>query len=77
MSWSLVLSPLPAHPSQTGAEGRPCNQLMVVEKVKIANEFYFAILMDREAMGPILVASRSVRSAKAFWLSSSFLILSR
>jgi len=31
---------------------------MVVEKVKIANEFYFAILMDREAMGPILVASR-------------------
>jgi succinyl-CoA synthetase beta subunit len=42
---------------QTGAEGRPCNQLMVVEKVKIANEFYFAILMDRESMGPILVAS--------------------
>lgn len=54
--------PLTSHashsPLQTGAEGRPCNQLMVVEKVKIANEFYFAILMDREAMGPILVASR-------------------
>lgn len=42
---------------QTGDRGRPCNQLMVVEKVQIAQEYYFAILMDREANGPVLVAS--------------------
>eukprot|EP00040_Diaphanoeca_grandis_P004887 m.30488 g.30488 ORF g.30488 m.30488 type:complete len:448 (-) comp16294_c0_seq1:576-1919(-) len=42
---------------QTGAEGRPCNSVMVVEKLKIQHEYYFAILMDREHMGPIVVAS--------------------
>jgi len=42
---------------QTGAAGRPCNSVLVVEKLKIAHEFYFGILMDREHMGPVIIAS--------------------
>ena len=32
---------------QTGAAGRPCNAVFVVERVDLAREFYFAILYDR------------------------------
>ena len=42
---------------QTGEAGRPCNGVFVVEKVEIAKEMYFAILMDRASGGPMLVAS--------------------
>ena len=42
---------------QTGEEGRICNKLLVVEKLKIIEEYYFAILMDRVTMGPVVVAS--------------------
>jgi len=42
---------------QTGEEGLPCNKLLVVEKLKIIEEYYFAILMDRVTMGPVVVAS--------------------
>ena len=42
---------------QTGEEGRICNKVYVVEKLNIIKEYYFAILMDRVSMGPVIVAS--------------------
>lgn len=42
---------------QTGKEGRICNKVFVVERKWLKREFYFAILMDRGAQGPVLVAS--------------------
>ena len=32
---------------QTGAEGRICNSVMVVERLYIRREYYFAITMER------------------------------
>lgn len=43
---------------QTGAAGRPCNAVYLVERQYLRHEYYFAILMDRETSGPIIVASR-------------------
>ncbi|KAL3898248.1 MAG: hypothetical protein SGCHY_002871 [Lobulomycetales sp.] len=43
---------------QTGAEGRPCNSVYIVERKQIARELYLAVLMDRSVNGPVLVASR-------------------
>jgi len=43
---------------QTGAEGRPCNAVYLVERQYVRHEYYFAILMDRETSGPMIVASR-------------------
>jgi succinyl-CoA synthetase beta subunit len=42
---------------QTGAEGKPVNALLLCEKFEIKSERYFAILMDREAGGPLLIGS--------------------
>lgn len=42
---------------QTGAEGRPCNAVYVVERLDLAREFYFAVLYDRKHQGPVIVAS--------------------
>ncbi|KAK9710116.1 succinate--CoA ligase beta chain [Basidiobolus ranarum] len=42
---------------QTGAKGRECNAVYVVEREFIRREYYFAILMDRQTGGPVLVAS--------------------
>jgi len=42
---------------QTGARGRPCNTVMLAERVYIRREMYFAILYDRESQGPVIVAS--------------------
>jgi len=42
---------------QTGAQGRPCNEVLVVERLYPRREFYFAILLDRATRGPMLVAS--------------------
>ncbi|ORY06290.1 succinate-CoA ligase [Basidiobolus meristosporus CBS 931.73] len=42
---------------QTGAKGRDCNAVYVVEREFIRREYYFAILMDRQTGGPVLVAS--------------------
>lgn len=42
---------------QTGASGRPCNMVVVMEKMNVIHEYYFAILMDRAAQGPMLIAS--------------------
>ena len=36
---------------QTGAEGKPVNQLLVAEKMKLVNEMYLAILLDRASAG--------------------------
>jgi len=44
---------------QTGAEGKPNNTLLIAEKVSIASEKYFAILMDRGSGGPVLIGSKT------------------
>ncbi|CAK0878095.1 unnamed protein product [Prorocentrum cordatum] len=43
---------------QTGAEGKPNNTLLLAEKVSIADEKYFAILMDRGSGGPLMIGSK-------------------
>merc|ERR1711920_713860 len=43
---------------QTGAEGKPNNTLLLAEKVQIADEKYFAILMDRGSGGPLMIGSK-------------------
>eukprot|EP01006_Ploeotia_vitrea_P029999 TRINITY_DN62460_c1_g2_i1.p1 TRINITY_DN62460_c1_g2~~TRINITY_DN62460_c1_g2_i1.p1 ORF type:complete len:442 (-),score=268.18 TRINITY_DN62460_c1_g2_i1:369-1694(-) len=42
---------------QTGEDGKPCNAVFVTERLFLRRETYFAILMDREAGGPVLVGS--------------------
>lgn len=42
---------------QTGAAGKPCNSVYIVEREYLRREYYFAILMDRTTSGPVLVAS--------------------
>jgi succinyl-CoA synthetase beta subunit len=42
---------------QTGQQGRPCHQVFVVERVYLRKEYYFAIVMDRKAQGPVIIAS--------------------
>jgi len=42
---------------QTGAQGRPCNEVMIVERLYPRREYYFSIILDRGAMGPLLIAS--------------------
>lgn len=43
---------------QTTEEGLPCNSVMVAERKFPRREFYFAIAMEREANGPVMIASR-------------------
>jgi succinyl-CoA synthetase beta subunit len=42
---------------QTGAEGRPCNAVMLAERTPKAKEYYAAVLLDRARGCPVLVAS--------------------
>jgi len=42
---------------QTGEQGRPCNEVMVCERVYCRKEFYFAIVMDRTVNGPCMIVS--------------------
>ena len=42
---------------QTPADGVLVSKLMVAEALDIERETYFAILMDRESNGPVMVAS--------------------
>ncbi|KAI8893776.1 hypothetical protein BC833DRAFT_615910 [Globomyces pollinis-pini] len=42
---------------QTGAAGRPCNDVFVVERVYVRREYYFAIIMDRASQNPVIIAS--------------------
>ncbi|KAI9209759.1 ATP-grasp domain-containing protein [Polychytrium aggregatum] len=42
---------------QTGAAGRICNAVYVVERMYVRREYYLAIIMDRATQGPVIVAS--------------------
>ncbi|KAF2086601.1 succinate-CoA ligase [Saccharata proteae CBS 121410] len=42
---------------QTGAGGRICNSVYIVERKFARREFYLAVLMDRASQGPVIVAS--------------------
>ncbi|KAK9460882.1 succinate--CoA ligase [Lipomyces oligophaga] len=42
---------------QTGASGKPCNAVYVVEREFVRNEAYLAVLLDRTTRGPVIVAS--------------------
>lgn len=42
---------------QSGAEGKPCNKVWVGQRLYLRRETYFAILMDRQFGGPVMVAS--------------------
>lgn len=42
---------------QTGDEGKPCNTVLLSERVYMRRELYFSILMDRSHSGPVIVAS--------------------
>jgi succinyl-CoA synthetase beta subunit len=42
---------------QTGAGGKICNCVYIVEKKYIRREYYLAILMDRATQGPMMVGS--------------------
>ncbi|KAK1052159.1 succinate--CoA ligase beta chain [Friedmanniomyces endolithicus] len=42
---------------QTGAKGRICNSVYIVERKFARREFYLAVLMDRQSQGPVIVAS--------------------
>merc|ERR1712151_437529 len=44
---------------QTGEAGKPNNTLLLAEKVSIADEKYFAILMDRGSGGPLMIGSKT------------------
>jgi succinyl-CoA synthetase beta subunit len=41
---------------QSGAEGKPVNQLLLAKKMDLVNEMYFAILLDRASGGPVIIA---------------------
>ena len=42
---------------QTGAEGRRCDKVFIVERLYLRREMYLSIMLDRSAAGPILIAS--------------------
>ncbi|GAB5362632.1 hypothetical protein AAMO2058_000814000 [Amorphochlora amoebiformis] len=42
---------------QTGPQGKPCNRVLVTERLFLRKETYFAILLNREMGGPVMVAS--------------------
>jgi succinyl-CoA synthetase beta subunit len=42
---------------QSGAAGKPCNTLYVVEQVKMDRELYVSILLDRARACPVLICS--------------------
>jgi succinyl-CoA synthetase beta subunit len=42
---------------QTGAAGRLCNAVYIVERKFARREFYLAVLMDRASQSPVIVAS--------------------
>ncbi|KAK4534337.1 hypothetical protein CDCA_CDCA01G0362 [Cyanidium caldarium] len=44
---------------QTGADGKPCHQVYVTERLYARREMYLALLYDREVQGPVAVVSRT------------------
>jgi len=41
---------------QTGPAGKPVDTLLIAKKMNLVNEKYFAILLDRTTMGPLIIA---------------------
>ena len=41
---------------QTGAGGKPVNALLVAAELNLVNAMYFAILLDRQSAGPLIIA---------------------
>jgi succinyl-CoA synthetase beta subunit len=42
---------------QSGAQGKPCNTVYIVEQVKMDRELYVAIMLDRARACPVLICS--------------------
>lgn len=42
---------------QSGAAGKPCNTLYIVEKVNMERELYVAVMLDRARACPVLICS--------------------
>jgi len=42
---------------QTGREGKPCNHVMVCERLFLRREFYFAITLERAFQSPVIITS--------------------
>jgi succinyl-CoA synthetase beta subunit len=42
---------------QTGREGKPCNDVMVCERLYPRREFYFAITLERAYQAPVIITS--------------------
>lgn len=42
---------------QTGEKGIPCNKVMITQRLYPRREYYFAIMMEREFGGPVIIAS--------------------
>lgn len=42
---------------QTGPQGKPCDKVLITERLFLRREVYFAIAMDRQYDGPVIVAS--------------------
>ena len=41
---------------QSGPEGKPVDTLLLAKKMDLVNEMYFAIMLDRVTMGPLIIA---------------------
>jgi len=41
---------------QSGPGGKPVNTLLMAKKMNLVNEMYFAILLDRDSGGPVVIA---------------------
>jgi len=41
---------------QSGPEGKPVDTLLLAKKMQLVNEMYFAIMLDRSTMGPLVIA---------------------
>lgn len=41
---------------QSGPAGKPVNTVLLAKKMQLEKEFYFAIMMDRESQGPMIIA---------------------
>jgi len=42
---------------QTGAQGKPCNTVYIVERVYMRKENYLSVFLDRASQGPMIIAS--------------------
>jgi len=41
---------------QSGPAGKPVDTLLIAKKMNLVNEMYFAIMLDRTTMGPLIIA---------------------